>query len=317
LPLRFLGLISVVVAALILGVASAYAGDDPCAEPNDQGGSPCTLEPDREVQGFIDSFDDWDVYAINVQGNGGTLRVDMTPPGDYRVGLFRADGSEAVKPLGEGVAPRQFRLPSVSDGRYYIQINSASGDFSPNLPYKLSYTVESQAAAMAAIELIQARPQDLALRLDEAGKAAKKTKDSTDTGATGPWYQVQYDRPKTYANERSGPLTVVEKVVLSPDIGTAQKAFKEISAQEWPESAEKRKGGFTPKVDAIGDEFFIIGACNDNCSGDGDDTNTHFRVVVRDRNVVLVTYTYGYGGAQGNDEAGAMQVANMALAHLR
>ncbi len=52
------------------------------------------------MQGFIESFDDWDVYAINVQGNGGALRVDVTPPGVYRVGLFRTDGSEAVKPLG-------------------------------------------------------------------------------------------------------------------------------------------------------------------------------------------------------------------------
>src|SRR4029079_18972537 len=130
--------------ALILGVASARAGDDPCAEPNDRGGNPCMLTPDTEVQGFLDAFEHRDVYAINVKANGGTLRVDMTPPGDYRVGLFRADGSEAVKPLGEVLAPRQFRVPSVSDGRYFIQINSASGDFSPNLPYKLSYTVESQ-----------------------------------------------------------------------------------------------------------------------------------------------------------------------------
>jgi hypothetical protein len=72
-----------------------------------------------------------------------------------------------VKPLGgRGSSP----IPrfGVSDGR-------------PNLPYKLSYTIESQAAAVAGIELIQAQPQDLALRLDEAGKAAKKTKDSTGT----------------------------------------------------------------------------------------------------------------------------------------
>jgi hypothetical protein len=316
LPLRFLGLISVVVAALILGVASAYAGEDPCPEPNDDSGTPCQLAPETQLQGFIESFDDWDVYAINVQANGGVLRVDMTPPGDYRVGLYRPDGTEVVKPVGEGVAPRQFRVPRVADGTYHIVIMSASGDASSNLPYKVSYTIENEAAALAAIELIKARPQDLALRLDEAGKSAKKVRDSDGTGTTGPWYQVQYERPRTYANERSGPLTIVEKVVLSPDIPAAQRAFKEISAQDWPETTEKRKSKFDPVVDPIGDEFYMVGSCDD-CQGKGDDTNTHFRITVRYINAVYVVYTYGYGGHDGNDEAGAMQIANMALAHLK
>jgi hypothetical protein len=316
LPLRFLGLISVVLAALILGVASAYAGEDPCAEPNDPSGAPCELTPGKEVQGFLESFDDWDAYAIKVQADGGTLRVDMLPPGDYRVGLYRADGAEVVKPLGEGVAPRQFRIPRVADGTYHILIRSASGDYSSDLPYRVSYTIETDAEAFAAVEMIQARPQDLALRLDEAGKSAKKIGDSDGKGPTGPWYQVRYERPKTYANERSGPLTIVQKIVLSPDIPTAQKAFKELSAQDWPEASEKRKSKFNPNVDPIGDEFFMIGSCDD-CQGDGDDTNTHFRITVRYVNAVLVIYTFGYGGRDGNDEAGAMQVANMALAHLK
>lgn len=316
MSLRFLGLISVVLAAVILGVASAYAGEDPCAEPNDQSGTPCELSAGTEVQGFLESFDDWDVYAIKVQANGGTLRVDMTPPGDYRVGLYRPDGAEMVKPLGEGVAPRQFRIPRVADGTYHILIRSASGDYSSDLPYRISYTIENEAEAFAAMEMIQARPQDLALRLDEAGKGAKKLRDSDGRGATGPWYQVHYERPRTYANERSGPLTIVQKVVLSPDIPTAQNAFKELSAQDWPEASGKRKSRFNPNVDPIGDEFFIIGSCDD-CQGDGDDTNTHFRITVRYINAVYVVYTYGYGGPEGNNEAGAMQVANLALAHLK
>jgi hypothetical protein len=316
LPLRFLGLISVLLAALILGVASAHAGDDPCAEPNDQSGNPCALTANTEVQGFLGSFDDWDVYAINVRANGGMLRVDMIPPGDYRVGLFRPDGAEVVKPLGEGVAPRQFRVPRVSDGTYYIQISSASGDYSSDLPYKVSYTIENEADVMAAMEMIKARPQDLALRLDEAGKSAKKIKESDGAGATGPWYQVHYDRPRNYANERSGPLTIIEKIVLSPDIPTAQKSFKEISEQDWPEVTGKRKSKFNPTVDSIGDEFYMVGSCDD-CQGDGDDTNTHFRITVRYINAVYVVYTYGYGGFEGNNEAGAMQIANFALAHLK
>jgi hypothetical protein len=317
LPLRYIGLISVVVAALILGVASARAGDDPCAEPNDRGGNPCMLTPDTEVQGFLDAFEDRDVYAIDVDAAGGTLRVDMTPPGDYRVGLFRADGSEMVKPLGEGVAPRQFRVPAIANGRYYIQISSGMGDYSSNLPYKVSYTIEpigSKQAVDSSLEIIQARPMDLVLTLGEAGKAAKKTKDSDGTSTTGPWYQVQYDRPRTFANERSGPLTIVEKMVLSPDVATAQKAFDELSAQDWPEASSKRKGIFLPNnnPDPLGDQFKMIGSCDDGC---GD--NTHFRMTVRYINAVYVLYTFGYSGEGGNNEAGAYLLGQMALQHLK
>ncbi|MFN0074651.1 MAG: hypothetical protein ACKVVP_24475 [Chloroflexota bacterium] len=315
MPLRFLGLISVVIAALVLGAASAYAGDDSCQEPNDQSGVPCSLAADTELQGFLDTYEDWDLYAINVQAGGGTLRIDMIPPGDYRVGLYRPDGAEVVKPLGEGVAPRQFRIPRVQDGTYYIQINSGAGDFSPDLPYKISYTIEADASAQAAFEPIVARPQDLLLRLDEAGKSAKKGKVSEGKGSTGPWYQVAYDRPATYANERSGPLNIVQRMVLSPDVPTAQKAFKELSAQDFPEAVAKRKGKFLPTVDAIGDEFLIVGSCDDGCTGNSQ--NTHFRTTVRYNNAVFVLYTYGYGGKDGNNEAGAMLLATMALQHLK
>jgi hypothetical protein len=58
MSLRYIGLISVLVAALILGAAAARAGDDPCAEPNDQAGTPCMLNSDAEVQGFLDAFQD-------------------------------------------------------------------------------------------------------------------------------------------------------------------------------------------------------------------------------------------------------------------
>jgi hypothetical protein len=60
----------------------------------------------------------------------------------------------------------------------------------------------------------------------------------------------------------------------------------------------------------------MVGSCDD-CQGDGDDTNTHFRTTVRYLNAVYVVYTFGYGGRDGNDEAGAMQIVNMALAHLK
>lgn len=314
MPLRFLGPIAVVVAALVLGAASASAGEDPCAEPNDQSGTPCALEPDTELQGFINEFEDWDLFAINVAG-GGTLRVDMIPPGDYRVGLYRPDGSEVVKPVGEGVAPRQFRVPRIAAGTYYIQVNSGIGDYSPDLPYKVSYTMEGGGTAQSAAEPIVARPQDLVLTIQEAGKNAKRGKITEGTTANGPWYQISYDRPVTYANERSGPLVVVQRMHLAPDVESAQKVFRELSAQDFPEATAKRKGKFFPKVDARGDEFHMVGSCENGC--DEKEPNTHFRTTVRYINAVFVLYTFGYGGGGGNDEAGALLLTDMAIQHLK
>lgn len=313
-PLRFLGLVAVIVTALALGVSAAHAGDDPCAEPNDSGGSACALNQDAEVQGFLSVSDDVDLFAINVTGKG-DLRVDMTPPGDYRVGLLRADGSEVVKPQGEGVAARQFRVANISAGKYLIQVSSGSGDASPDLAYKVSFTLEPIGSLEGTKELVQARPQDLILRLDEAGKQAVLGKTTEGSTATGPWYQVEYNRQRTRTTEHSGALNIVQRVVVSPDVDTAKKAFKELSAQDFPEATAKHKGMFVPTVDPIGDEFSMVGSCTvDACAEKEPDV--HHRVVFRVMNCVMVVYTFGYGGDGGGTTDNARLLAEMAYRHL-
>ena len=299
----------------MLMVTSAYAGDDPCGEPNDRTAAPCALEQDVEVQGFISSFDDEDAYRIDMPA-GANLRVDMTPPGDYRVGLIRADGSEVVKPQGEGVAPRQFRVAKIGAGTYFIQVTSARGDSSPDLAYKVSYTLEPDAAGPSGGELVQARPQDLVLTLNEAGKQAKKGKTDEGTGDTGAWYQIEYERPRTYANDRSGATRIVERIVVAPDVGAAQKAFRELTSKEFPDATSKRVGKFIPSEGPLGDEFSIIGSCNtDGCSDKEPDV--HHQIVVRHINVVFRLYTFGYGGDGGANTDNAMILAELALKHLK
>lgn len=292
----------------------AFAGDDPCGEPNDISGAPCPLDQDVEIQGFIDSFGDADAYAIEVAA-GSNLRVDMLPPGDYRVGLYRPDGAEVIKPQGEGVAPRQFRLAKAS-GPYVIQVQSAQGDASVDAPYKLSYTIEPDSAPRGQAELVQARPIDLILTLEEAGKQAKKGKTENGTGDTGPWYQVEYERPRTYANERSGALRIVERIIISPDIETARKAFDGEKKKDFPEAAGyKRKGQFTPDGEGpLGDDFYIAGSCND-CNEKEPDV--HHQIVIRLANAVIRVYTFGYAGDGGATTDNAMDLARMALKHFQ
>jgi hypothetical protein len=295
------------------GAPLVHAGDDPCGEPNDTASTPCSLDQDVQVQGFISSFEDQDAYAIEVPA-GANLRVDMVPPGDYRIGLLRPDGSEVVKPQGEGVAPRQFRVARAS-GPYVIHIFSNQGDSSPDLPYKLSYTLEPDSAGRGQPELVQARPVDLILTLDEAGKQAEKKKTENGTDATGPWYQIEYERPRTYANDRSGAIRIVERIIVSPDIETAQRAFEEQSKRDFPEAAGfKRAGNFYPNVGPLGDDFAIVLSLQ---SLDEKEPDVHHQIIIRYANAVIRLYTFGYAGDGGATTDNAMDLARMALKHLR
>ena len=79
---RLIARATLLAVALTVGTMGAWtiARADSCDEPNDSPPSACKLSADSQVEGFIESFGDVDLYAIDLP-DAANLRVDMNPPG--------------------------------------------------------------------------------------------------------------------------------------------------------------------------------------------------------------------------------------------
>lgn len=141
----------------------------------------------------------------------------------------------------------------------------------------------------------QAIPKDLAVKLDEAGKHAEKKEEKEGSDERGSWYQVRYERPRTFAAYRSGAVTIVSRVFVARDGAAATQIFQEhVKPNEtFPEAKEKVGDPFELKDgNETGDESRGLSACHASCNTNKE-IYLHKRLVARIENVVSVTYIWG------------------------
>ncbi|MFN0072888.1 MAG: PPC domain-containing protein [Chloroflexota bacterium] len=277
---------------------------DLCAEPNDSPPAACRLSPDTQVEGFIESFGDVDLYALEL-GEGANLRIDMVPPGDFRMSLQTIDGTVIVRPSGEGSAPRQIRYKNQVARTYVIRIESAQGDASSVLPYTLVYRLEADGAGdgkqvtapPSGPGLTGARPHDIILRIDEVGREAKQEYARDGSLPDSQWVEMRYERPRTFRGMRSGWVSIMSRVTVTNDIATAQRLYRDLSDQGFPEATEPMGPEFFPDTGTIGDESTAKGNCQNTCVQE--EPLMHMRIVFRQANAVVLLYTWGMGGTEG------------------
>jgi hypothetical protein len=286
---------------------------DACDEPNDSESAACKLAPDSQVEGFIESFADVDLYTVELP-DAATLRVDMVPPGDFRLSLLGPDGAVLVRPIGEGVAPRQFRYRNPTAGKVFIKVESAQGDASSELPYTLRYSLEPDGAAGSSAVLMplapgltQTKPTEALTTVDEAGRDARRQFLRDGNNSDGLWAEVRFERPRTFRGFRSGWVTVYSRVTVTSDVASAQRLYRDVAAQDYPEATEPRGPEFDPKIDSIGDESSVKGNCPKTCADE--EPMVHVRIVFRDANAVGVLYVWGMGGSEGSTVESAAWLA--------
>src|SRR5215212_3753185 len=172
-----------------------------------------------------------------------------------------------------------------------------------------------QQSQPAPAQAIQARPQDLAIKLGEAGKGAEKKDEKDGSDERSSWYQVRYERPRTYAAYRAGPVTVFSQVFVARDRAAADQIFQEQVKldEKFPEAKEKVGGSFELKgSNEIGDESRGLSACNASCNSDKE-IYLHKRLVARVENVVSVVYIWGLANEEGVTDASARYFASIVV----
>jgi hypothetical protein len=116
-------------------------GDDSCPEPNDQYQAACVLKADAESLGFLSRADDLDIYRIESLDWDSTIKVSINQSaGAYRVAVFDWTGtplSSASTEGGLGVVEAKLSHP----GSYFVTVDSATGEFSDDQPYRLAATL--------------------------------------------------------------------------------------------------------------------------------------------------------------------------------
>lgn len=163
--------------------------------------------------------------------------------------------------------------------------------------------------------MVDARPKDLAVRIDEAGKRAeiKEEKDGSDAG--GPWYFVRYERPQDFGSFHAGPVTVFSRVFVAPDLAVAQRIFTEQAAlnEKFPEAKEKVGDRFELKdITGLGDEARGLSACTGGCNS-SKEVYVHKRLVTRVDNVVSVSYLWGLSDEEGTSDWHARYFATLVV----
>jgi hypothetical protein len=181
----------------------------------------------------------------------------------------------------------------------------------------------SAAALPAAVssggQVVTTRPQDLAIMLAEAGKSAERKEEKDGSDDRSAWYLVRYERPRTYAGYRAGPVTVYSQVFVARDRQAADQIFQEQvqKNEEFPEAKEKVGGRFELKEsNEIGDESRGLSACNTSCNSDKE-IYLHKRLVARVENVVSVIYIWGLANEEGVTDASARYFASLVAARVR
>ena len=130
---------------------------------------------------------------------------------------------------------------------------------------------------------------------------------------------MRYERPRTYAGYRAGPVTVFSQVFVARDRAAADQIYQDQTKknEEFPEAKEKVGGRFELKEsNEIGDESRGLSACNTSCNSDKE-IYLHKRLVARIENVVSVVYIWGLANEEGVTDAGARYFASLVAARVR
>ena len=164
------------------------------------------------------------------------------------------------------------------------------------------------------VQLWVAEPQLVLLRLEEdMGKEIKEVRPRTGRYNGARYAEVRFVRGFNRLGAGMGPIRVFNKVYMAPDLAVAQQIYQEeVQRQEdMPEAVERSTGIFLVEgVEQFGDEQNLHATCNTECEA-RDLDGAHWRVVVRNRNAVIVLYFFG-----GLDSATSIQM-NQWLAKTR
>jgi hypothetical protein len=171
----------------------------------------------------------------------------------------------------------------------------------------------------------EGNPKDIVIQLDEAGKQAKKSDDKESSSADQLSYWVRYERPRTYAGYRAGPVTVYSQAIIAKDEETAKGIVRVQAAlnEKFPEAKEKigsRLELNTATSDEdLGDEALGLSACHESeCrTGRDDEIYLHHRITFRIKNLVGVVYTWGIDNPEGNTKQNARRLAELMVKRWR
>jgi hypothetical protein len=178
----------------------------------------------------------------------------------------------------------------------------------------LKYSLEADGAGGPNADIVslvpghtQAKPAEVLTTLDEAGRDATRQFLRDGKNADGSWAEVRFERPRNFRGFRSGWVTVYSRVTITEDVAAAQRLYRDVAAQDYPEATEPRGPEFGPKVDTVGDESSIKGNCPKTCADE--EPMVHIRIVFREANAVAVLYTWGMGGSEGSTAESAAWLA--------
>ena len=139
----------VVLVSFLMAVPLAFSGQpdavaaqgnraDFCAEPNDEFQQACDLPPDTMATSRLFHANDVDAYRVLARDFDATLRVELTEmPHSYRATVLDWNGKSIATSDDRGVAELTLPMPGV----YYVMVDSQSGEFSDDAPYRVRHTV--------------------------------------------------------------------------------------------------------------------------------------------------------------------------------
>jgi len=152
--------ITAVLAAILMAVPLVFLGRpgpvaaqgdraDFCVEPNDEFQQACDLPVGQSAAGRLFHANDVDAYRVVALDFDATLRVELTEmPRPYRITVLDWNGKSIATSAEQGTA----ELPLPVPGVYYVMVDSRTGEFTDEAPYRLRHTL-SYAAGAAPILL--------------------------------------------------------------------------------------------------------------------------------------------------------------------
>ena len=190
----------------------------------------------------------------------------------------------------------------------------------PDAPTASAPAPAAPAATPASSSPPAGDPKPLLVRLNTTGRDAKEAEAKDGADARQTWASARFERPETYRNFRSGPVTIYSKAIIARDLDTARQILAEEAAknEKFPE-AKKKVGATFPfnmaGSEDVGEEAYGIAACTSAC--DQDEGEIHRRMVFRVENMVGVIYTFGVSHPEGNTQAYTRQYAQQMVRYWR
>jgi hypothetical protein len=139
-------------------------------------------------------------------------------------------------------------------------------------------------------------PKNVLLRLSEdMGKEIEQLRPKSGKHNGAAYSEVWFERKSNRIDDLLGPINVFNKVYIAPDLATGQQIYQEEVARQkgLPEAQVESVDIYAVTgVENFGDEQDLLATCNTECA-DKELDGTHWRMVVRNRNAVIVLYFYG------------------------